>query len=62
MDKDKQIINTTVRDIGNSKYILIPFRLISWLELEDVTEVKIITEKGRHGKYLAIWNPEQEEE
>jgi len=57
--KDKIIMNTKATKIGGSLWILIPSQTRDWIEVEDGTEVKIQTEKGKHGNYLAIWNPQQ---
>ncbi len=62
MDKDTQIIDTSVKQIGSSTYILIPKRILSYINLENAVEVKILSDKGKYGKFLAIWNPQQKEE
>jgi len=61
-DKDKQIINTSVKRTGGSHYVLIPKRILDWINLENTVEVKILSEKGKHGRFLAIWNPNQQQE
>ncbi len=57
-EKHVQIIDTSVKKIGGSTYVLIPKGLITWLNAQDVSRLKIQTEKGKHGNYLSIWNPE----
>ena len=58
-DQDKLIINTKATKIGGSLWIIIPSQTREWINLQEGTTVKVQTEKGKHGNYLSIWNPNQ---
>jgi len=53
--KDKLIIETKAFKQGNSVALVIPSKLRTWIGLEQGNEVKIMTENGKYGRYIAIW-------
>ena len=60
-----EIIEKTRKNIymiGNSVGIIIPNGWWQELEVEEhTTLVLALMESPKHGKYIAIWNPEQQE-
>lgn len=57
--KDKIIMETKAYKQGNSVALVIPSKLRSWIELEEGDKIKIMTENGKYGRYIAIWKKEQ---
>jgi len=55
---DKIIFKRTLSKNGPSKGITIPPELLTYLELDQIgDEVHLLASKGKHGKYIAIYNP-----
>lgn len=54
-DTNKIIMDTKATKIGGSVWVLIPSQIKPWIELEDGTELKIMTDEKTKGKYIAIW-------
>jgi len=60
LPEEKIVFSGKIVQIGGSKGIILPPLILGKLELEKGTEVKIISNKGKHGLFAALWNPEQQ--
>lgn len=64
MDENKTnetFLKSKTTRVGNSMYLLLPDEVIEDLNLHRKdTEVRLKVERGKHGKYLSAWNPEQQ--
>jgi len=56
--KNKQIMDSTIKDIGGSLHVLIPKQLREWIQIKPGTPIKIMTDESKHGKFIAIWKKE----
>ncbi len=62
MFPEEQIVfSNKVQLMGNSLCVYLPQEEAEKLELEKGIEVKIAVDKGKHGLFIAIWNPIQQE-
>jgi len=59
--KDKIKFHKKVMVIGGSIGITLPPEIREYLELIEGTEVSIMGENGKHGKYISIWRKEQDD-
>ena len=50
------ITHTNTRKQGGSLYVRIPPHLIEYLDLEDNMDICIQDDKGKHGKFISLWN------
>jgi len=58
---NKIIFKRTLSKIGGSTGITIPTELQEYLQLKQTgQQIHLIADKGKHGKYIAIYNPKQE--
>lgn len=60
-EDDKLQLKSSIRKIGGSHYILVKPELVDKLELEDGDQVKQQLETSEYGRYISMWNPEQQE-
>ena len=54
--------NRKVKKWGESKGLVIPPDVVSYLDLDYETEIVLQVREGKHGKYLAIWRKDQNAE
>lgn len=52
----KKLIN-----FGNSIGLIPPKDILEYLGAKLGTELYIISEEGKYGKYISIWNPKQQQ-
>lgn len=57
---DKIQLQSSVRKIGGSLYMLVKPELADKLDLEDGDTVEQQLEMNQFGKYGSFWNPEQQ--
>jgi len=50
---------TTVINIGGSKYISVPPELVKFLNLDIGVKLNIAAQEGKYGKYIAFWRQDQ---
>jgi hypothetical protein len=56
---DKVVFRRKTIKIGESVGLIIPRDLVRQLNIEPSQEVNIMTDKGKHGIYLAVWSDDQ---
>ena len=54
-------IERKVVDVGDSLGLILSKDLCSYLEFEKGTPIIISDEKGKHGKFIAIWKKPEEQ-
>lgn len=55
MDENKVKFETTVKKIGDSRYVRIPPNLADHLGFEEGTRIISIADTSKHGKFMATW-------
>lgn len=58
--KDKLDLDQKLRPFGNSKCLIIEKKVRDYLGLEEGDTVELQTEYGEYGRYISMWNPEQQ--
>jgi len=56
------IFEKKITKSGGSKSILIPKDIAKYLDLDFGTEILMMDEKGKHGKYISFWRKDQKQE
>jgi len=60
MEEKVQFTRTLIKT-GSSLAITIPPEMIEYLELKEGDEIKMVGDKGKHGRFAAFWNTKQYE-
>lgn len=58
--EDKLKFERTIRKSGDSISFSMPKEILDYLELKEGTPIQITPEKGKHGKYIAIWKKQDQ--
>lgn len=58
---DKIQFKRSTRDVGGSIMIAIPREILDYLEVKTGTELTIMPEFGKHGKFISIWRKDEED-
>ncbi len=56
----KIVFRKKIITFGNSLGIIPPKEILEYLDAKKGTEIKLLTELGKHGKYVTIWNEKQQ--
>jgi len=59
---DKVKFKRNIGQSGNSASVTIPKELMEYIEGNVGDEVEMFGDKGKHGKYIAFWKPNEENE
>ena len=59
INQDKPKWTRKIQAIGNASGITLPKELLEFLQLKKGSEIHAIGDTGKHGKYIALWNPKQ---
>lgn len=54
------IFKRNASPLGGSISVVIPPELLEFLEIKEGMELHIAADKSKHGRFIAIWNPEQQ--
>lgn len=60
--QEKVQFTRTIMKIGSSLGMTIPPEMIEYLELKEGEEIKMVGDKGKHGRFGAFWNPEKQKQ
>lgn len=55
MDFERKVIR-----VGSSLAIVIPNDVVKYMNLDEKTEILIRPEEGKHGKFVAFWRKDQQ--
>jgi hypothetical protein len=59
---DKITIKSRITRVGNtSLYALMPEEIRDYLQLQPGQQARIQAEKGKHGKYITLWIPQNQQ-
>jgi len=59
MNEDKPKWTRKIQAVGNASGITLPKELLEFMNAKQGNHLHAIGETGKHGKYIAIWNPKQ---
>jgi len=59
MNKDKPKWTRKIQAVGNASGITLPKEILEFLNAKQGSHLNVIGDTGKHGRYIAIWNPKQ---
>lgn len=63
MEEEKGVsFKRKIGSIGGSSFVLIPKELMEFSNLKEGDSVRMAGYKGKYGKYIALWLPNEEKE
>ncbi len=57
----KVVFRRNMRNVGSSLSIYFPKELLEYIDVKEGDEVLVCGDVGKHGHFLGIWNPIQQE-
>jgi len=59
MNREQPTWKRKIQAVGNASGLTLPKELLEFLAAKQGNHLHIIGKTGKHGRYLAIWNPKQ---